>query len=309
MASTGRRFETLDDLAIQTNACDCGSTGHVHAAGCGCERAAEFMAAPLAQYHYSRRDLLTKALAGGLTLAALPLLNEKAQADALRPSAQQQIQMGEQAAAQVLQKYPEVKDSRAAEFNRVGQKMREALAPQDRDTWHFSYRVVQSNELNAFALPGGPMFMFTGLMDRIKSSSELAAVTGHEMTHVRKQHWANAYASQQKRALGLGVLLGVLHAGAVGQTLAGVGNQLYSLKFSRGEEDQADAGGLENMVAAGFNPHGMLDLFNTLQQASGGRSSSPAFLSDHPLTSERIRNTQKRIAKLEAQNPGLRNNG
>lgn len=310
MAFLDRRFETRDDFALEASACDCGSGGRVHAAGCGCERAAEFMAAPLAQYHYSRRDLLTKALAGGVTLAALPLLHDEAEAQLFsKPSPQQQIQMGEQAAAQVLQKYPEVKDSRATEFNRVGQKLREALPPADRDTWHFSYRVVQSNELNAFALPGGPMFMFTGLMDRIKSSSELAAVTGHEMTHVRKQHWANAYANQQKRSLGLGVLLGVFHAGAVGQTIAGVGNQLYSLKFSRGEEDQADAGGLENMVAAGFNPHGMLDLFNTLQQASGGRSSNPAFLSDHPLTSERIRNTQKRIAKLEAQNPGLRNNG
>ena len=161
--------------------------------------------------------------------------------------------------------------------------------------------MIDSKDINAFALPGGNMFMFTGLMDRIKSSSELAAVTGHEMTHVRKQHWASAYAGQQKRALGVGVLLGLSHAGRGVQALAGAGEQLYSLRFSRSEEDQADAGGLENMAAAGFNLSGMVDLFNTLQQATGGKSGGPEFLSDHPLTAERIKRTEDRIAKMQAQ--------
>ena len=302
MASRCRQIEIVQP-------CTCGTPGRIHAAGCGCECAAEFLAQPAARYHYSRRDLLQKALAGGVTLAALPLLGEEAQADGLgKPSVADQIKLGDQAAAQVLQKYPEVKDSRAVEFNRVGQKLLNALPDADRNKWHYTYRMVDSKEVNAFALPGGNMFMFTGLMDRIKSSAELSAVTGHEMTHVRKEHWAVAAAKQQQRQLGIGLLLGAFHAGRAVQTLAGLGAQLYSLRFSRGEEDQADAGGLENMVAAGFNPHGMLDLFNTLQQATGGRSGGPEFLSDHPLTTDRIKNTERRIARMEAENPRLRSN-
>ena len=286
---------------LEVQPCTCGTNGRVHAAGCGCEKALEFLAEPTAQYHYSRREVLRAALIGGLTLSALPLLTRESEAALFKPSPAQQIKMGDQAAQQVLQKYRVVTDDRAREFSRVGGKLVDSLPPADRGIWNYTFRVVNSKEINAFALPGGNMFMFTGLMDRIKSDSELAAVTGHEMTHVRKQHWANAYASQQKRSIGLGLLLGVTHAGSGLQALAGAGNQLYSLRFSRGEEDQADAGGLENMAAAGFNLNGMIDLFNTLQQATGGKSGGPEFLSDHPLTTARIKHTQERIAKMQAQ--------
>ena len=290
------------------HSCTCGTPGRIHAAGCGCEIAAEFLAEPAARFHYSRRELLLKALVGGMTLSALPLLLEDAHADAFKPSAAQQMKLGDQAAAQVLQKYPVVKDDRAREFSRVGEKLVNALTPQERGPWNYTFRVVESKEINAFALPGGNMFMFTGLLERIKSSSELAAVTGHEMTHVRKEHWANAAAAQKKRELGLGVILGLSRAGQLWQTIAGAGEQLYTLKFSRSEEDQADAGGLQNMAEAGFNLHGMIDLFNTLQQATGGKGGGPEFLSDHPLTTARIKHTEQRIAQMEAKNPSLRDN-
>ena len=113
---------------LEVQPCTCGTNGRIHAAGCGCEKAAEFLAEPAAQYHYSRRELLRTALMGGLTLAALPLLTAEAQADFFKPSPAQQIKMGDQAAAQVLQKYREVKDDRAREFNRVGTKLVEALS-------------------------------------------------------------------------------------------------------------------------------------------------------------------------------------
>ena len=292
------------------NACIDGPAGRIHTVGCGCVQTSNFMTEPAARYHYSRRDLLLKALAGGLTLASLPMLSEEAHADIFRPSTQDQMRLGDQAAAQVLQKYPEVKDSRAREFASVGQKLVNALDPtKERGPWNYSFQMVDSKEINAFALPGGHMFMFTGLMDRIKSPSELAAVTGHEMTHVRKQHWANAAAAQKKRELFLAGLLSVTHASQTWQSLAGGAEQLYTLRFSRGEEDQADAGGLQNMAEAGFNLHGMLDLFNTLQQATGGRSGGPEFLSDHPLTTARIKHTEQRIAQMEKQNPDLRRQG
>ncbi len=275
--------------------CTCAATGAVHYADCGCHIAREFLAEPTARYKASRRDFLRRAVAGGVTVVALPLLSEDAQADIFRPSVAEQKRMGEQAAAQVLQKYREVKDDRARNFSNIGAKLVDALPSSDRSKWDYRFHVIESKEINAFAVPGGNMFMFTGLMDRVKSDSELAAVTGHEMTHVRKEHWAKAVAGQQKRQLGLMAILGLAHAGAGWQQLAGIGESLYSLKFSRSEEDEADAGGLQDMVAAGFNPNGMLDLFHTLQTSSGSQGEPPSFLSDHPLTKDRIRRTQDRI--------------
>jgi predicted Zn-dependent protease len=278
-------------------------TDYNHGSGCGCRHVEALLAEPAAAYVESRRSFLRRLAIGGLTAAALPLLRSEAEADIFTPSVADQKRLGAQAAAQVMQKYRVVKDERARRFDRVGRRLVNALSPQDRNTWDYRFRVIESKEVNAFALPGGNMFMFTGLMDRIGSDDELAAVTGHEMTHVRKQHWAKSVANQQKRDLGLSILLGLTHANSTWQTLAGVGDTLFTLKYSRSEEDEADAGGLENMVAAGYDPHGMLDLFHTLQTASPG-GSPPEFLSDHPLTSDRIKRTQERIDALDKSQGG-----
>ncbi len=221
--------------------------------------------------------------------------NSPALADMFKPSANQQTKLGDQAAAQVLRKYREVKDERADRFRQLGQRLVNALSPGERGPWKYQFHVIESKEVNAFALPGGQMFMFTGLLNRIHSNSELAAVTGHEMTHVRKEHWAKAYAGQQERQLGLGILLGIFRANNTLRIIGGVTESAYTLKYSRSEEDQADEGGLKNMVAAGYDPNGMIYLFHTLQQASKGDGSMPDFLSDHPLTTNRIKKTQQRI--------------
>ena len=287
----------MNQDSVPTFQCTCGTNGIVHTASCG-HSVQEFMAAPAAEFRYTRRAILKGALAGGLTLATLPLLTAEAEADIFTPSVSDQIKLGAQASKQILQKYREVKDSRSRHFARIGDKLVNALNSNDRRTWNYRFYVIESKDINAFALPGGNVFMFTGLMDKIHSDDELAAVTAHEMTHVRKQHWAKAVASRSKVELGLGVLLGATHAGKTWQNVAGLGDTFYSLHFSRREEDEADAGGLEDMIAANFDPHGMLDLFDTLQTASGGHGQAPAFLSDHPLTKDRIKKTQERIDRL-----------
>ena len=145
------------------------------------------------------------------------------------------------------------------------------------------------------------MFMFTGLYKMLPTDDALAGVTGHEMTHVRLQHWAKAHAKQQERSAGIGLLLGLFHAGQAAQTIAGLADSAIGLKFSRSEEDQADQGGLQNMVAAGYNPQGMIQLFQALEKVSGnGGRMGGDFLSDHPLTSDRINHTQQRIAALQS---------
>ena len=252
----------------------------------------------------SRRQFLSRtALAGaGIALAPLLLTPQAAEAGGLfaAPNASDQKKVGEEAAQQVLKKYHEVFDARARHFNTIGQRLVNALPPSDRNTWDFKFHVLESSEVNAFALPGGNMFMFTGLYKLLSTDDAMAAVTGHEMTHVRKQHWAQASAKAQERQAGIGILLGIFHAGRAAQTLAGLADSAIGLKFSRGEEDQADEGGLQNLVAAGYNPEGMIQLFNALAKVSGnGRSLGGDFLSDHPLTSDRIKHTKERITALQ----------
>ena len=271
----------------------------IHAADCGCHRAEEFLRVPTEIYNASRRDFLRKAALSSALIAALPLLAaEEAQADIFRPSRADQQKQGDAAAAQVLQKYHEINDGRAKSIQTVGAKLINGLTPKDRGPWNYRFHLIDSKEVNAFALPGGSLFFFTGLVDRIRSSDELAGVMGHEITHIRKEHWARQVAAMTKQQLGIGILLGATHAGQGWQSVAGGLENLYSLKFSRGDEDQADAGGLDDMVRSGYNPNGMLDLFNTLLAASGGKENGPGFLSDHPLTKDRIKKTQQRIAKL-----------
>lgn len=255
-------------------------------------------------FQESRRRFLRRAAMAGAGIALAPLLiPQAAEAGGLfaAPSPADQKKVGDQAAQQVLQKYHEVFDVRARHFNSIGQRLVNALPASDKKTWDFRFHVLDSAEVNAFALPGGNMFMFTGLYKILSTDDALAAVTGHEMTHVRKQHWAQASAKQQEREAGIGLLLGLFHAGQAAQTLAGLADSAIGLKFSRGEEDQADQGGLDNMVAAGYNPQGMIQLFQALQKVSGnGGSIGGDFLSDHPLTSDRIKHAQQRIAALQA---------
>lgn len=251
---------------------------------------------------YSRRAFLNRAVLTSVGVAVVPLLIDTDPANAglfSTASPDEQKKVGEQASRQILQQYHEVHDGRATHFQQLGRRLVNALPDHDRKTWDYQFHVLDSKEVNAFALPGGHMFMYTGLYSQLATDDALAGVTGHEMTHVRLQHWAKANAQQQERSLGLGILLSLFHAGNSAQTIAQLADSAVTLKYSRNEENQADAGGLDNMVAAGYNPYGMIQLFNTLEKLSGnGGSFAGAFLSDHPLTSDRIKQTEARIAAL-----------
>jgi predicted Zn-dependent protease len=259
----------------------------------------------------SRRALLTRGALAGVGIALAPaaaleaLAPRTAEARGIlpKPSVDDQKKVGREAAAQVLKQYRVLNDSRARAFDEIGRRLVAGLPAEDRNKWDYDFHVLDSKEVNAFALPGGPMFLFTGLWDILSTEDALAGVTGHEMTHVRKEHWAKAYQKQQERQLGLAALLAITRAGRTAQSIAGLADSAIGMKFSRTEEDEADAGGLDDMVAAGFNPQGMVELFRALEKASGGggKGLGGDFLSDHPLTSTRIKNTQQRIAKLQNQ--------
>ena len=258
----------------------------------------------------TRRQFLSRAALSTAALAAAPMLlaPDAAHADLFgRPSVDDQKKAGLQAEQDVLKQYKLVNDSRTVELKAVGARLVNALQEPDRSRWNYDFHLIESKELNAFALPGGPLFFFTGLYDDFTTEDELAGVVGHEMTHVRLEHWAKAYQNQQKNdvlAMGLGALF---HNSSAAQSVIGFGDQAMGLKYSRGEEAQADHGGLEDMTAAGYNPQGMIDMFNVLlsKAGNGGGGLSGDFLSNHPLTTDRIKAAQGQIASLKQDQGGF----
>ncbi len=229
-----------------------------------------------------KRAFLLPALAGAILLFPA---TSSAQFTFKKPSADQQIKLGEQAAND-LRKHEKIlppSDPRVRLLRRVGQRLLTTI--KDDEPWEFTFDVIESKEVNAFALPGGSTFFYTGLLDRLKTEDELAGVLGHELTHVRHEHWAKRVAEENKRNL---LLTGLLIFGRANNTaagLAGLGNDLYSMQFSRGDENNADITGFTMMTDAGYNPYGMADVFRMLESLGGKQ---PEFLSDHPSDKNRV---------------------
>lgn len=236
-------------------------------------------------------------------LAAL-CLAVSARPASLKPSQMEQVRLGVRAAAEIRRQekiLPDT-DSRVKLVRMVG--MRLLACFHDRAPWQWSFDVIDGREINAFALPGGPVFVFTGLLDKLKSEDELAAIMGHEMTHVRKEHWAHMMADEEVRDLGLSILLGVTHASYDMYNTTDFLNSLYSLRFSRGDETAADDGGFQLMSQAGYNPQGMADVFQMLEDAQRG-GNDPEFLSDHPSDRHRIARIEGKIAASGVKYPSL----
>lgn len=227
-------------------------------------------------------------------------------ADAFKPSQAQQIELGQRAADELRhkEKVLPATDPRVRLVRRVGRRLLSTI--KTKEPWEYSFDVIQSNEVNAFSLPGGPTFIYTGLLDKLKTEDELAGVMGHELTHVRKEHWAYAYRDSQKRNLLLNLGLIVLHASDTAANLAGITNDLvFELPFSRRHESEADMGGFDMMVNAGYNPKGMVDVFAMLRdQAKSGKV--PEFFSDHPDDTNRIKKIQDRIDQSGRRYPAER---
>ncbi len=198
---------------------------------------------------------------------------------------EQQEQLGRQAAAEVYKQMPVLPDfSPETKYIRsLGERLVATIPPEH--SWPFEFHVVVQKEINAFALPGGPMFVNVGTITAAHNEAELAGVMAHEMAHVYMQHSAK---QQQKSSLlgGLAGLAGALAGmgGGVWGSLAQAGIQFGAgtlmLKYSRSDEAQADAVGAIILWKAGYNPVALADFFQTIEKQGGG--SGPQFLSDHP---------------------------
>ena len=220
-------------------------------------------------------------------------------------SKEDQQALGMQVATQVYEQMPVLPDNslETQYVRKLGQKL-VATIPQEY-SWPFEFHVIPQKEINAFALPGGQMFINIGTITAAKNEAELAGVMAHEMAHVYMQHSAKQASKAQTTSMIAGIASAVLGsrgglAGQVGQMGIQMGAQGLMMKYSRGDESQADTVGAMILYKAGYNPQGMADFFQTM--GSQGGSAPPEFFSSHPNPVNRQQTIQKQIAPWPAQN-------
>jgi len=213
-------------------------------------------------------------------------------------SLEKEIALGRQMAQEVQREAKLVNDPIITEYvNRVGQNLvrnSDAKVP-------FTFQVIEADDLNAFALPGGYVFVNTGLITMAEEEDEFAGAVAHEIAHVAARHMTRQATKGQianMASVPLSVLLGGW-AGLIVRQGAAVAIPMSFLSFSRRDESEADYLGLQYMYAAGYDPNGAINIFEKLEALSRrepGRVSR--LFSTHPMDAVRIRNAQKEIEEI-----------
>ena len=217
------------------------------------------------------------------------------------------VQLGRRAAQEVEQQYPLMNDGQVQSYvERVGRRLANAIPSQfQHSEFQYTFRVVNARDINAFALPGGPMFVNRGMIEAAKSEGEMAGVMAHEISHVALRHGTAQATKGQKYGLlaGIAGIAGTVLTGnqGVGQ-LAQAPFAVYVLKFSREYETEADVLGAQIMARAGYDPRDLANMFRTIEQQGGGGG---GFLSDHPSPKDRYARISQEAQMLQV-NAGSR---
>ena len=208
-------------------------------------------------------------------------------------SQSQEIAIGREAAPELIKTYGgKLRNSAVQKYvTKVGKNIVQQVEGQYQDLpWTFT--VLDSDVINAFALPGGQTFITRGLLERLDSESALAGVLAHEIGHVTGQHIDEQISHSTVAGAviaGVGIAVGQDQDGIASYVplFVNVGGQMYLLNFSRDHESEADTLGVRYMVEAGYDPEGMVDVLRVLGEASEG-GLPPEFLSTHPHPDTRI---------------------
>jgi hypothetical protein len=254
--------------------------------------------------YFARRNSIGTSLSTSLLACLLGVQLAEARVE-LQPcknnvAPQQQIELGQKVVQQVYQQMPVLPDSSPVTryVQGLGQKLT-AQAPGYK--WPFNFHVVNVADVNAFALPGGSIFVNLGTIQAATNEAQLAAVMAHETSHVVLQHSICNLEKQQRVGmiaglgqLAAGVLLGNTAAGTLAQESIGLGAGLGFLKMSRGAEQQADLMGVGILYDAGYDPRAMPQFFETIQQKYG--TGGAQFLSDHPNPGNRTEYVSQEIS-------------
>ncbi|HYO76786.1 MAG TPA: M48 family metallopeptidase [Thermoanaerobaculia bacterium] len=214
-------------------------------------------------------------------------------------SIEEEWQMGAQLSQEVAKQVRFNNDPAVNAYIRnMGQRIvQQAAPPFNQLPWQF--HVVQDPAINAFAIPGGHVYVHTGLIENADNASELAGVIAHEISHVLARHSTE----QLSRQYGLSVIAGAVlgqNPGALAQIAAQIAAGGAMARFSREAEREADEIGIQAMAAAGYNPMGMATMFEELMEHNQGQQPGRVqqFFSTHPLTTERVRDARNRATRI-----------
>jgi predicted Zn-dependent protease len=223
-------------------------------------------------------------------------------------SKEQDVQLGREAAAEMEKQLVVIQDKALTDYvNRIGTRLVERG---ELEKYPFFFKVVKEDSINAFALPGGPMYVHTGLITAAENEGQLAGVLAHELSHVVLRHGTN----QASKAQGIALIatLGGAMAGGGGSLLGnlaqlgiGLGANSVLMKYSRGAESDADLLGMHAMAKAGYDPLEMARFFEKLQAEAGrGNSKLVEFFSSHPNPGNRVKAVEKEIPYLPKRSYG-----
>jgi len=245
-----------------------------------------------------------------VALCALPGLSATGDARTqLKPgwnlfSPQDDIKLGLENSEEAERKLPMLRDSKVEDYlNKLGRRLT-AHAPGEK--YPYQFKCVNTAEINAFALPGGYIYVNRGTIQAADDEAQLAAVMGHEISHVALRHGTTQVTKSLGPQLALGVLNGALGDSSLGQLINLVGafsvNSLL-LKYSRADESQADILGTQIVHDAGYDPRGMSEFFVKLDEVEKKMGAPPEFFSNHPSPEHRIERVHEEIANLGGPPP------
>ena len=244
-------------------------------------------------FRTASRALLPAALSAVLATCATNPVTGRREISLISES--QEVAMGQEAAKEVAGAIPPVADDALQRYvSGLGMQLARAS---ERPNLPWSFTVVDDAQVNAFALPGGPIFITRGILAHMNSEAQLVSVLGHEIGHITAKHSVQQMSQAQLAQIGLIAAVIVKPELAGFGDLASQGLGLLFLKFGRDDEKQADDLGFRYMTTAGYSPTEMAEMFRTLQRLGGGNEGRvPEWLSTHPDPGNRVQNTLDRIA-------------
>jgi predicted Zn-dependent protease len=248
-------------------------------------------------------SLIALVLTASIVTAQTPVV---APSNRFKPA--DDVRLGREASAEVAEQLPLLRDNQVrSTVASIGRRLVNAIPEEfSHPGFRYSFEVVNVRDINAFALPGGPIYVNRGMLEAADDEGEIAGVLAHEISHVALRHGTAQATRATKYQIGMvaGAIIGSLLGGKTG-TIVSQGTQFglgtAFLRFGREFERQADTLGAQIMARAGYDPREMADMFKTLERE--GRSGGPEWLSDHPNPGNRYEAISREAEMLPVNRP------